>query len=55
MVRVLDTSEKLDNEGINKYQSSIGVLQRVVSIGKIDITTAVMIMSGFCVAPKKDP
>ena len=49
----LDTSEELDNEDIKKYQSLIGALQWAVSIGRIDVTTAIMTMSGFRVAPRK--
>ena len=47
----LDDSPLLDSDGIQKYQSLIGALQWAVSIGRIDITTAVMTMSSFCVAP----
>ena len=49
----LDTSEELDVNGIKKYQSLIGALQWAVSIGRMDITTAVMTMSSFRVAPRK--
>ena len=49
----LDTSEELDANGIKKYQSLIGALQWAVSIGRMDITTAVMTMSSFRVAPRK--
>ena len=48
----LDTSEELDEAGITKYQSLIGAMQWAVSIGRIDITTAVMTMSGFRTAPR---
>jgi hypothetical protein len=34
------------------YQSMIGSLQWMVTIGQLDITTAVMTMSGFIVAPR---
>ena len=43
----LDTSELLDESGIQKYQSLVGSLQWAVSIGRLDITTAVMTLSGF--------
>jgi hypothetical protein len=33
------------------YPSMIGALQWMVTIGQLDITTAVMTMSGFRVAP----
>ena len=49
----VDTSDELDIEGIKEYQSLIGALQWAVSIGRIDITTAVMTMSGFRVSPRK--
>ena len=49
----LDKSDLLDTDGIKKYQSLIGAIQWAVSIGRLDITTAVMTMSGFWVAPRK--
>ena len=49
----LDMSEELDVNGIKDYQSLIGALQWSVSLGRIDITTAVMTMSGFRVTPRK--
>jgi hypothetical protein len=48
-----DDSELLDEDGIQRYQSIIGSLQWAVSIGRFDITTAVMTMSGFRSAPRK--
>jgi hypothetical protein len=47
----LDTSELLDHQGILTYQSLIGALQWTISIGRLDVTTAVMTMSGFREAP----
>ena len=47
----LDTSEELDLDGIQKYQSLIGAMQWAVSLGCIDITTAVMTLSNFRTAP----
>ena len=47
-----DTTELLDQEGIQKYQSLIGAMQWAVSIGRIDITTAVMTLSGYRTAPR---
>ena len=47
----LDTSKELDAKGQQRYQSLIGSLQWVILIGHLDITTAVMTISGFCVAP----
>jgi len=49
----LDMSGELDANGIKDYQSLIGTLQWSVSLGRIDITTAVMTMSGFRVTPRK--
>lgn len=49
----LDTSELLDADGIKKYQSMIGAMQWAVSLGRIDITTAVMTLSGYRVAPRQ--
>ena len=49
----LDKSNLLDTDGIKKYQSLIGALQWAVSLGRLDITTSVMTMSGFRVAPRK--
>ena len=49
----LDTSELLDNKGIKDYQSLIGALQWVITIGRFDIMTAVMTLSGFRAAPRK--
>ena len=46
-------SDELDANGIKDYQSLIGTLQWSVSLGRIDITTAIMTMSGFRVAPRK--
>ena len=49
----LDTSDMLDSDGISKYQSLIGSLQWSVSIGRLDITTAVMTLGGFRAAPRQ--
>jgi hypothetical protein len=49
----LDTSELLDSQGISMYQSLIGALQWVISIGRFDVHTAVMTLSGFRVAPRR--
>ncbi len=49
----LDESEFLSPSDVTKYQSLIGSLQWAVSIGRLDITTAVMTMSGFRVAPRQ--
>jgi hypothetical protein len=49
----LDESCLLDTPGIRDYQSLIGALQWLVSIGRFDINTAVMTMSTFRSAPRK--
>ena len=49
----LDTSEELDLENIKIYQSLIGAMQWAIQIGRMDITTAVMTMSGFRSNPRK--
>jgi hypothetical protein len=48
----LDTSELCNEEQISQYQSMIGSLQWIVTIRRFDIHTAVMTMSGFCIAPR---
>ena len=47
----LDNSELLDVDWIQKYQSLIGALQWVVTIGRFDVQTAVMSLSSFRAAP----
>ena len=49
----LDNSEFLNDTGIQEYQSLIGSLQWLISIGRFDIMTAVMTMSSFRAAPRK--
>ena len=49
----MDESELLDLEGIKLYQSLIGALQWVITIGRFDVMTAVMTLSGFRVAPRQ--
>jgi hypothetical protein len=46
----LDTSELCTTEQIAQYQSMIGSLQWIITIGRFDVHTAVMTMSGFCIA-----
>ena len=46
-------SELLGEDGIKIYQSLIGALQWTISLGRIDISTAVMTMSGFRASPRK--
>jgi hypothetical protein len=45
-----DSSNLLDAKGIQMYQAIIGALHWMVTIGQLNITTAVMTMSGFRVA-----
>ena len=47
----LDTSDLLDEKGVAMYQSLIGSMQWAVSLGRFDISTAVMTLSGFRAAP----
>jgi hypothetical protein len=49
----LDTSKLCDSIETHKYQSLIGSLQWAVSIGRIDITTAIMTLSSFRSVPRK--
>ena len=49
----LDTTEELDMDGIKVYQSLLGALQWAISIGRLDIATAVMTLSKFRVAPRQ--
>ena len=43
----LDTSELLDQNRVQQYQSLIGSLQWAISLGRFDIATAVMSLSSF--------
>ena len=47
----LDTSDLLDSEGVTQYQSLVGQLQWAISLGRLDIATAVMTMSSFRSCP----
>ena len=49
----LDTSDLLDEKGIKTYQSLIGGLQWLITIGRFDIQTHVMTMSSFRAAPRQ--
>ena len=49
----LDDSDLLEQDGIKEYQSLIGSLQWSVSLGRFDVTTAVMMMSSFHALPRK--
>jgi hypothetical protein len=48
----LDTSELCTTEQGAQYQSMIGSLQWIITIGRFNIHTAVMTMSGFRIAPR---
>jgi hypothetical protein len=48
----IDTSVLLDLEGTQVYQSLVGCLQWIIQIGRLDITTHVMTLSRFRVAPR---
>jgi hypothetical protein len=49
----LDTCDLLDGEGITQYQSLIGTLQWIISIGKFHAAIHVLSLSLFLVAPYK--
>ena len=49
----INTTDEIDKSGIKKYQSLIGSLQLSITLGILDITTAVMTMSRFIVVPQK--
>ena len=48
----MDTTALLDDEGIRKFQSLIGALQWAISLGRFDISVAVMTMSSYRTAPR---
>jgi hypothetical protein len=48
-----DSSDLLDEVGVQQYQSLIGSLQWAISLGRFDITTAVMTLSSFRSLPRK--
>ncbi len=49
----LDDTDLCDPEEVKQYQSIVGSLQWAVSLGRIDITTAVMTLSRFRSMPRK--
>ena len=49
----LDASPLLNEEGIAKYQSMIGALQWLITLGRFDVATATMTMSKFRPAPRE--
>ena len=48
-----DTTELLGAEDVTRYQSLIGQCQWAISLGRLDIATAVMTMSSFRSAPRR--
>jgi hypothetical protein len=48
----LDISELMGYEGIQQYQSLVCLMQWDVSLGRFDIATAVMTLSGFRAFPR---
>jgi len=48
----LDDSALLDAEGIQHYQSLIGSTQWAISLGRLDVQTAIMTLSSFRSAPR---
>ena len=49
----LDTSEYLDQDSTQKYQSLIGAIQWAVSLGRLDVNTAVATLASFRAEPRK--
>lgn len=49
----LDSTPELSEDGIKQYQSLIGSLQWLITLGQFNIATAVMSMSRFRVAPRE--
>jgi hypothetical protein len=47
----LDTTEHLDQTGVQQYQPLVGSLQWAISLGCFDIATAVMSLSSFRALP----
>ena len=41
----LDTSECLEQDGIQKYQSLVGAIQWEASLGRLDVNTVVMTLA----------
>ncbi len=48
----MDTSDFCNDEDVSKYQSLIGSLQWLISLGRFDVATAVMSLSSFRAAPR---
>jgi hypothetical protein len=50
----LDVSDLIEYEGIQQFQSLVGSMQWTASLGRFDIATAVMTLSGFRAAPRHE-
>ena len=48
----LHTSDLLDADEIQKFQSMIGAMQWAISIGHFNIATSIMSLSSFRIAPR---
>ena len=49
----LDLSPEMDDDGRAKYMSLIGQCQWLISLGRFDVSTAIMTMSRFRAAPRE--
>ena len=49
----LDNTSLLSEEDIKVYQSMIGALQWAITLGRLDISVAVISISRFCIAPRQ--
>ena len=49
----LDTSECLDEDGIQMHQSVVGSIQWKVSLGRLDVNTTTVTLSSFRAEPRK--
>ena len=49
----LETSECLDSDDIQKYQSIIGSIQWAASLGRLDVNTTVITLVSFRVDPRQ--
>ena len=49
----LDLTEELDPDGIKKYQSLIGALQWLITLGRFDIMVGVSTMGSFRTSPRQ--
>ena len=48
----VDTSELLNDDGIDKYMTLIGQLQWLISLGRFDTMVQIITMSRFRLAPR---